>query len=100
MTVTSTLLTVVLAAIGVATFATDPLVLAVTIAVALVTLTVLATRLGRTLNPSFALPTPDMLLATPEPADLAESSSADGSTDDGEATPSDTVGLGSAVSHL
>jgi hypothetical protein len=99
-TVTSTLLTVVLAAIGVATFATDPLVLAVTIAVALVTLTVLATRLGRTLNPSFALPTPDMLLATPEPADLAELSSADGVTGDTEAAPAETFSLGVAEPHL
>jgi hypothetical protein len=50
MTIGSMLVTVVLAAIGVAAFATSPLILAVTIAVALVTLAVVAERLGRSLG--------------------------------------------------
>ena len=66
MTVGSTLLTVVLAAIGVAAFATDPLVFGVTIAVALVTLAVLARSLRESVNPPFTPPTLEMLLGIPD----------------------------------
>ncbi len=64
MTVTSTLLTVMLAAIGVATFAEDPFVLAATLVVSLLTLAVLAARMGRSVNPPFSHPTPDMLFGS------------------------------------
>ena len=60
MTVGSTLLTVVLAAIAVAAFAADPLILAVTLAVSFVTLTFLARRLGRELDPPSLHTPPDL----------------------------------------
>jgi hypothetical protein len=77
MTIGSTLLTVVLAAIGVAAFATDPFVFAVTLAVGLVTLAVLAHRLGRAVNPPFSPPTPDMFYVS----DVADNPPAVGSSD-------------------
>jgi hypothetical protein len=71
MTVGSTLLTIVLAAIGVAAFATDPFILAITVTVGLATLTVLAYRLGKSVNPPFSPPTPDMICSVHEPVDVA-----------------------------
>ena len=100
MTVGSALLTVLLAAIGVAAFATDPLILAVTLAVAFVTLAVVATRLGRTVNPPFTHPTPEMLFGIPEPADIAALVSADGLMDESEPAPPETVPMGAGESRL
>jgi hypothetical protein len=67
-TVGSALVTVVLAAVGIAAFATNPFLLAVTLAIALAALGVTGVRLGCSLEPNAPVCIDDLIGTSEAPA--------------------------------